>query len=71
MCYSFVQVTTVVFDKTGTLTTGKPSITGVISLNQEWTTDRVSRVRGKLFENFLTYKWLEFLQGCYDLFFPL
>lgn len=38
------KVTTVVFDKTGTLTTGKPSITGVISLNQEWTTDRILEI---------------------------
>lgn len=36
------QVTTVVFDKTGTLTLGRPSITGVVSLDREWDKGRVS-----------------------------
>ncbi|CAM9545229.1 unnamed protein product, partial [Scytosiphon promiscuus] len=38
------KVSTVVFDKTGTLTTGKPSITGVVSLHQEWDEDNILRV---------------------------
>lgn len=37
----FAQATAVVFDKTGTLTTGKSTITGVISLDEEWHADRV------------------------------
>lgn len=36
------QATTVVFDKTGTLTTGKPAITGVMSIEKGWDSDRVS-----------------------------
>lgn len=41
-----LQVTTVVFDKTGTLTSGKPHITAVVSLDQEWDQEEVSRVEG-------------------------
>lgn len=36
------QVTTVIFDKTGTLTSGKPLITGVVSLDQDWDQEEVS-----------------------------
>lgn len=56
-----VQATTVVFDKTGTLTTGKPSVTGVVSLTQEWTTDRVSRVRITVSRLFLRANYFFFL----------
>ncbi|CAB1111114.1 unnamed protein product [Ectocarpus sp. CCAP 1310/34] len=38
------KVTTVVFDKTGTLTLGRPSITGVVSLDPEWDKGRILEV---------------------------
>ncbi|CAM9092214.1 unnamed protein product, partial [Hapterophycus canaliculatus] len=38
------KVSTVVFDKTGTLTTGKASITGVLSLDHEWDSDKILQV---------------------------